>query len=360
MMFDGNSMDCHRLQESLRKLLEERGLDQHRVQDVMDSGYFLRDWIDPFSRKTWTTVSDLMYGNKQFSSSFPTDEFITYVNGKNTFPPVPEFVQHIARSKADIENILSDQRRAHYIKDGTLTFRGQTRQHTFKRKIPNPVRASSSGAEISVFPGIYRQNAATYSFATPIEEKRTLQFLLHKLEPGNPEVYLDSAYAYDVMRTEQHYATQTRGLDVAFDIDIAIFFATHRYERGDSNKARYVRVRSGDHTGVIYCFRFTNPTVKRTEFLVQDFDLFKTYRPERILRQQCGLPLIGDYERNIALPDIDCIIWLDKDFDCQDAHDPAHLFPPGSEDPFYARLLELKDQYPDELANIVEYEWARR
>jgi hypothetical protein len=83
-MYDGKLMDCRPFQESLRKLLEERGLDQQRIDDVIDSGYFLRDWIDPFSRRTWTTVSDLMYGNKQLSGSFEIDEFITYINGHNT------------------------------------------------------------------------------------------------------------------------------------------------------------------------------------------------------------------------------------------------------------------------------------
>jgi len=352
-------MDFRKLQESLKMSLREHGLNDRRVRDVLDSGYFLRTWGDPFSGRTWTTVSDFMYGNKQNSSSFELGKFITYINGVNSFPPLPSFVEYTARSRVDIDEILADDRRTHYIKEGSLSFRGQTRHHTFKRKIPNPVRSDSSGAEISLFPGAYRQKLTDYRFEEVVEETRTLQYLLHKLEPNNPDVFADSFHAYDLMRTEQHYATQTRGLDVSFDIDVAVFFATQRFERTENNKARYTKVLSGNHTGVIYCFRFRDPPVKKTQFLIEEFDLFKTCRPERVLRQHCGLPLIGDFERNIALCDIDCIIHLDKNFDGADAYTARDLFPPVDADPFYAKLLELKDEHPEALGNIVEYEWAR-
>ena len=36
------------------------------------------------------------------------------------------------------------------------------------------------------------------------------------------------------------------------------------------------------------------------------------------------------------------------------------MFPSASEDMFYAKLLELKAQFPEELGSVVEYEWAQR
>jgi hypothetical protein len=119
------------------------------------------------------------------------------------------------------------------------------------------------------------------------------------------------------------------------------------------------RVPRGAHKGVIYCFRFGSPTVKKSEFYVRTFDLFQTYQPARILRQHCGLPLIGDYERNIAVCDIDCILRLHPEFECDIIPRPEEMFPSVAEDAFYRRLLELKQKHSHELKEVVEYEWAR-
>jgi hypothetical protein len=109
------------------------------------------------------------------------------------------------------------------------------------------------------------------------------------------------------MRVEQHYARQTPGLDLTFDIDSALFFATNRFKVGDDGLAYHERVPRGEHEGVIYLFRFGSPSVKRTEYLIREFDYFKTHQPLRILRQHCALPLFGQYERNIAVTDVDTV-----------------------------------------------------
>ncbi|CAH1601167.1 hypothetical protein THOD04_90254 [Vibrio owensii] len=241
-----------------------------------------------------------------------------------------------------------------------MSFRGQTSQYTYKRKIPSPVRAGKDGREISIFPGLFRQNEEFYSFKHKYEEKRSLQQFLSELEPNNPNVYLDSSFAYDIMRVEQHYATQTVGLDISFDIETAIFFATHKFQFNIAGRAYHTKIAKGDHKGVIYGFCFRDPPVKKTKFLIREFDLFKTYKPERIIRQECGLPLFSDYDRNIAITDLDFIIKLDKDFDYEGKKDPEYMFPNTQEDLFYGRLLELKDKYPELLSNIVEYEGSRR
>lgn len=346
-------------EERLIEVLREKNVSEDLIEKVIESGYIIRIFADPFSGKTWESVSDKMYGNKQFSSIFDINKFIEYIQGNYAFPKLPEFVEYTASSYEDIENILLDPRRQNYIKEGRLSFRGQTSQYTYKRKIPNPVRAGVDGREISIFPGLYRQNGEYYSFNVRHEEKRSLQHFLKELEPNNPNVYLDSYFAYDIMRVEQHYATQTAGLDISFDIETAIFFATHKFQFNSSGKAYHTRVRKGDHKGVIYGFCFQDPPVKKTEFLIERFDLFKTYKPERIIRQDCGLPLFSDYDRNIAITDLDFIIHLDEDFDYEGKKDPKYMFPNTEEDLFYGKLLELKDKYPDLLANIVEYEGSR-
>lgn len=347
------------LDTELIEILRGKNISEELINDVIDSGYMLSGRCDPFTGKTWEVIHDKMYGNKGYSSSFDINKFIRYIQGENVFEKLPPFTEYIVKSYEDIDKILSTPRRQHYINEGRLSFRGQVSQYTFKRKIPNPVRANNTGREISIFPGLYRQKEAPYSFNFPHKEERSILRFLHELEPNNPDVYLDSYYAYDIMRVEQHYATQTTGLDISFDIETAIFFATYNFGFNSNGNAYHTKIKKGDHKGVIYGFCFRDPPVKKTEFLIKEFDLFKTYKPERVIRQCCGLPLFGDYERNIAITDLGFIIYLDKDFDYECKRDPSYMFPNTKEDRFYGKLLELKDKHPHELKNIVEYEGSR-
>lgn len=343
----------------LADICKQHGLPDDTVAQVVESGFYLRDWVNPFFGKTWQSVSDMMYGNKGQSSNIPIDAFVAHLRGDKRLAPLPPFAEARVRTRQDIIDVLSTTARQHYVAEGSLSFRGQAAEFTYKRSIPNPLRADAGGREVSVMPGLYRQQGPLYSFADLPTEVRSWEWFLRDLEPNNQDVYVDSSFAYDIMRTEQHYAAATRGLDISFDLESALFFACHRFVKAPSGLATYEPVERGRHTGVIYCFRFTQPSVMRTEYRIGEFDLFRTYRPERVLRQACGLPLIGNEERNIATADIDCIIRLDRDFEADLRLTPEYMFPGISEDPFYARLLELKDRFPDKLANVVEYEWAR-
>jgi len=348
--------------EPLDALLAANNIPPDLIDAVIDSGFYMRGWVEPFSGRTWQSVSDAMYGNKQFSSSFNIDDFIKYVRGDYAFPALHPFTYYEAKSIDDIQEILSEPRRAHYRTEGSLTFRGQTSEHKYKRRIANPVRADKDGREISILPGLYRQQGDYYSFKSEPQQQRSFTRYLSYLEPNNPEVWIDSSFAYDIMRTEQHYATQTAGLDLAFEIDTAIFFATNKFRWNTAGRAYYESVRRGEHEGLIFCFRFRDPPVKKTQYFIETFDLFKTYPPLRVLRQDCGLPLIGPEERNIALTDIDCIIRLHADFLLPETFrkTPEYMFPDADTDPFYGKLLQLKDRFPRPLEPVVEYEWARR
>lgn len=337
--------------ERFRGLLEARGVCDEKIVDVLESGYTLG--MVP------GTISDQMYGNKMFSSCFGIHEFVEYVKGKHEFQKLPGFVEYVAKNIDDIKGVLLDARRQRYMRDGILSFRGQTSQYYYKRKVPSPVRANERGEELSIFPGLFRQKGEYYTFYDVPSEQRTLAYFLHELEPNNAEVYLDSSHAYDMIRVEQHYATQTSGLDISFDIETAIFFATYKMRRNSSGVAYYEKIKKGEHKGVIYGFCFRDPLVKSAEYLISEFDLFRTYKPQRVLRQSCGLPLFGSHERNIAVTDLDFVINLDKDFDYEGLRMPEYMFPNVLEDKFYGKLLELKDRYPKELSNIVEYQGSR-
>lgn len=344
------------MEKELIDILKQRSVSDNLIDKVINSGYIIRHWMDFKTPEGYITVSDKMYGNKQFSSLFDIDKFIKYIEGKSVFDKLPSFITFKVKNLAEINEILDEKSRSRYIENGQMSFRGQVKEYTFSREIPNPVRSDKHGNELSILPGAFRDKPLGINKNPFKRESNTVDLFLYELEPNNPNIFLDSSYAYDIMRVEQHYAKHTQGLDISFDVETALFFATNKLKWNKDGTAYHSKVEKGKHTGVIYCFVFRDPPVKKTEYLIKDFDLFKTYSPTRILRQNCGLPLFSDYDRNIAICDIDCIIYLDEDFDYETGLTSSYMFPNEKDDLFYGKLIELKKKKTHKsLENIVEY-----
>ena len=341
----------------LEEELRSRGVADELIARVKDSGYFLKAWAT-MSGQPHYTVSDSLYGNKGLSSSFELERFIRHISGEPAFDPLPPLNRIRVRNRREIEEYLQDQRLQRYQSEGSLTMRGQPREHWLRRAIPNPVRATAEGKEISILPGLYRQSATLYSLETPFDEQRSIEAFRDEIESA-PDEGLHAFFARDFLHVEQHYARQTAGLDVTFSIESAIFFATNKFMINGNGHARYEAVHRGDHQGVIYLFRFGSPSVRRTEFLIKDFDYFRTNQPVRVIRQVCGLPYFESHERNIAVTDVDTVIELEQDFDGESSFSAEHMFPNVAEDKFYGRLLTLKSRFPKALEDVVEYKWAR-
>jgi hypothetical protein len=93
-------------QAQLQARLEEKGADPNAVRAALGSGYYCRTF--GFSGQTWVNVSDSMYGNKQFSSSFEIDAFVDYTMGAgNRFSVLPEFQAFVVKSRADVDRIAA-------------------------------------------------------------------------------------------------------------------------------------------------------------------------------------------------------------------------------------------------------------
>jgi len=351
------------MENELIKELIENSVSENLIDKIISSGYILRSFVDPFSGKTYKMVSDKLYGTKQQSSSFQIKEFINYANGKDIIEKFRGFHTYEVKNIDEISEILNDSRRKKLIENGYMSFRGQSKEYKLTREIPNPFRGDSEGKEISILPGKYRQNGKFFKFEKKIIEAKfsffpdngfSISRYLRFLEPNN-ETFVDPHFSHDLMRVEQHYANQTEGLDIGFDISTALFFSTYKFNWRDDDSAFHTKIPKGEHEGVIYCFRFRDPPVKRSEFFINNFNFFQTFRPERIIRQNCGLPLIMDYEQNIAVCDIDCIIYLHNEFDYEQGKKPKEMFPDEHEDKFYSKLIELKNRFPDELKSVVRY-----
>jgi len=337
----------------LIQALKDKGVSDTLISDIINSGYIIREWGD-LQGGSYTSVSDKLYGSKGTSNNFELDKFIAYAKGESAdFGNFP-FISYHVKSYADINEILNDERRKRLIDSGRMVFRGQPQEYYYTRKIPNPIRRDNLGREISITPGIYRGfdlGISNNRFKTSNDITNRLLASIESI--NNPE--LNSYYSYDFTRVHQHYISHTEGLDVTFDIRTAIYFATNRLHLKDERIATYENVELGSHTGVIYGIVFRDPSVTKSEFYIDQFDYFKCYTPERILRQHCGLPIFHEYERNIAITDIDFIIYLEPEFEFSDGFTYKYMFPDRAQDKFYDQLLKLKQKFPEHLQEIVEY-----
>ncbi|SDM28691.1 hypothetical protein [Maricaulis salignorans] len=343
--------------DALRIELQKRGVAEGLIEKAISAGYFLKGWLGS-DGKPYFTVSDSLYGNKALSSSFGVDQFAQYLVGESVFDQLPPLNRIRVKNRMELDEYLNCERIKRYVNDGSLTMRGQSSEYMLRRAIPNPVRADALGNEISIIPGSYRQpRDKYYSLEVPIPSDFSIREYCRYFDEENDGYAI--YHGFDHMRVEQHYARQTSGLDITFDIDVAIFFATNKSFELPSGSFGYEPVPRGEHAGVIYLFRFGSPSVRRSEFLIERFDFYKRHYPLRILRQICGLPLFGQYERNIAVTDVDTVIELDPDFEMSSVLAPEFMFPSAVEDSFYGQLLSLKDRFPERLADVVEYSWAR-
>lgn len=340
------------MQEGLIEILKEKKVSDKLITKIIDSGYFLQHFRSWDNKSILNSVGDMNYGTKQSSSNFDLDNFILYTQGKYNFETFKGYNTYKVKSK---DEILNDDRKKSLIKEGKMSFRGQVKEYYLDREIPNPFRQDKNRREISILPGEYRGQKykidnGGFNFLKP----SAIQLLVNELEPDHN----NDLTSQDIFRTEQHYATQTAGLDISFDIETALFFSNYKFSINNENKAFHTKIKKGKNKGVIYCFRFCNPSVKETEFLIKEFSLFKTYTPERVLRQKCGLPFFTYFERNISVCDIDCIIYLDEEFEYENLLEPSYMFPNRNDDKFYDKLIDLKHKYKNHnsLKNIVEYQ----
>lgn len=87
--------------------------------------------------------------------------------------------------------------------------------------------------------------------------------------------------------------------------------------------------------------RLVSASVKRTEYLIREFDYFKTHQPLRILRQHCRLPLFDRFERTIAVTDFNAAFEPEPDFLVISPKQADYIFPSAKADGFWHGRLQL-------------------
>ena len=257
-------------QVPMREILETRGISNELSARLEECGYQISNTSLYGMGEPTLCISDTFYGSKWGIGLIPIEEFFREHSFKIR-PPVYE-----VGSLQEIRALLSEAPHSRY--DGRMTFRGQVKEYFTRRSYPNPI-AENCGQERLILPGYWRKfvgrwndrfDAPSYSsiFATcagddliyrgiedwrGLSERNFKRYGLHTM--SNLEDFLDpESQAYfkrwqafkvngmfmrDLPVVEQHYGFDTTGLDVTFNVEMATFFASHKFKMRSDVTAYY-------------------------------------------------------------------------------------------------------------------------
>lgn len=184
------------------------------------------------------------------------------------------------------------------------------------------------------------------NFPDPESREYYRRYIKFKVELG---------HNVDMPLVEQHYGIKTNGLDVTFDIGVALFFAVNQAKRDSHDRVVFERASSDLPTGVVYMFVFRDPPLSTTQDMVEQVLTFKHLHPEWPIRQRCGLPFFHAWCINEAICDCQGILEIAPDFDDAGLPTAAELFPGPDQDPFYRVALDFRRRNPDRYGDFVEY-----
>jgi hypothetical protein len=244
--------------------------------------------------------------------------------------------------------------------DGQVAwYRGQTTQFSFRRPpaIARILFGREDVEELSL-PGAAPRRGLAYD-----DVQATLQTLVqdHVYEMArrsgrdSSEVHRDwlaslATWDFDVMALAQHYGIPTHGLDITSSLEVALWFATHRFGDGAGGRKTYRRMtidqwpaEAAKWPAVYIVLPVTHtlrPSVWKLESSRQT--MFDAFRPQR----QHGAFFMGAHgsHQNRLSESIACILQLAPgDWPCSVTY--RELFPPPDEDVAYAFMLDVKRRY---------------
>ncbi len=255
------------------------------------------------------------------------------------------------------------------VQSKSLCFRGQTSHYSLDRKIKNPTLTHPTLGETSLVPSVWRHMLSStphvfpeFVGISPLEWST----ILYKLWPmdeicsrekalqendewlytiGDMEDCSDELLrAFGKFRGDllfggpllhvglltmmQHYGLPTPFLDLTTDLEVAFFFATHKFGSLDS-RATYEFVGTNDGQSIIYVLSLQEGDMHTNE---RD-QVMKVAKPERPLRQSCVVASTNAWSINLPADYIVGAIFLDYDMDVAGQYGAHELFPRPCEDP---------------------------
>ncbi|GAB2913716.1 hypothetical protein GCM10027093_60250 [Paraburkholderia jirisanensis] len=373
-----NNFDWNDDAELIRKNVGDKpcdftrlGFDEAEAVAFSNSGYVVLE--------SHNIVIDRYYGGLLASIDgrcrFPLDGFKRmHANGRNGVMVLK------ATSSSDISAHLESLAETHR---RPLLLRGQIHNHVLDRVQPNPHFVVNGIGELSLMPTLWREaqkanpkSKRNFQSLSLVEWSKVIysQFDLaeiHRREQilGNrlPMSYSDMEDSYDPLLQQfgciaqdlsmghdinladllttllQHYGLRTPYLDLTADLDIALFFATHKYDRLTDG---YDFVGNNDGKSVLYVFSQNN-----TEMAPHvNNRVLGNLEPLRPIRQSCVICRSDPFAMNLAADFLVAVISLDFELK-PGAKNSDYLFPSQKEDAFLAALRQGL-RYPEHVAGF--------
>jgi len=345
------------------------GMSEEEAEKYIRSGYICLEHVD--------VVVDRFYGGLLMSTDFRTRFPLNNFNLKNTHFKKNIWVKK-AKSIDDVKNIVDKYTKSNeYTKRNNYLFRGQTSNYKIEREINNPNFVIPEFGEISLLPSLWRVMLDTnpnsfeeFTNLTPLEwshllyskfdlkdmerrekilaDKGEFIFTMSDMEDCSDPIlrefgkyrldlmmHMDNILAPTLITLLQHYGLYSNVLDLTKSLDVAIFFATHKYKI-DNNISRYDFVGTNKKQSLIYIIKEDSREMKHHDDLNETI---KPYNPLRPILQKCVVATSSSCALNLPADFIEGIILLD--FDLEDSSltlSESELFPNEEMDTFLSIL----------------------
>lgn len=345
------------------------GMSEEEAEKYIKSGYVCLEQVD--------IVIDRFYGgcltSPDFRTRFPLNKF----NLQDTVIKKNIWVEK-AKSIIDIKSIVNkytSQTNKNYL------FRGQTSNYQIDREINNPNFIVPEFGEISLLPSLWRVmlNTNPTSFEefknlSPMEwshllyskfdledikhrkkilaDKGELIFTISDMEDCSDPIlrefgkyrldlmmHIDNILAPTLITLLQHYGLYSNVLDLTKSLDVAIFFATHKFKM-DNNISQYDFIGTNKRKSLIYIIREDSQEMIHHD---DSNETIKPYNPLRPILQKCVVSTSSTCAINLPADFIEGIIVLD--FDLEDSSlvlSESELFPSEKTDTFLSILKKHK------------------
>ena len=341
------------------------GFSDAQVQELIRSGYIVLGDL----------VIDRYYGGLLLSSDLRSRMRL------EQFVEEPFYTRHSAyvyraSSVSDIKDCIQKWQLSSSRK---LLFRGQTCSYPVKRARPNPAYSLPEFGEISLIPSLWREmlstgnigrenfrNLSTFEWSkilysdfdiaeverrqqeaiargewiyTPQDMEDSDDPLLHEFGKRRLDVAMGLGFDLSVPTQTllQHYGLLSPLLDLSSDINIALFFATHRFSKlPDSGRCTYEYIGTNNRRSVLYVLRENSDEMEAH----QHHRAIEGFKPQRPMLQSCVVAYGGMDALNLPLEFLFGVIAFDFDELNSSEYKIESLFPSAQQDSFLAALLK--------------------
>ena len=319
------------------KRLKEHGLSEIDSINLFNSGYVCFEDND--------VLIDRFYGGHL--SSYDMITRFSLDQAKEILKKVPSSkcsvykVKSVEELKALIDTIS--------VKERSVVFRGQNQNHFVERPIRNPFLTIKDFGEVSLLPSLWRKmyNVNPQSFAgfitlslmewsnifysafdleeierrhnaliasgeqiyTMFEMKECSDDLLREFGKYRLDMSMGMNYNLATTLTTllQHYGLYSPVLDLTESLEVALFFATHKYKISNSISS-YDFIGTNNKQSVIYALRLDKNEMERHN---ERNEFLKYLEPLRPIKQKCVVCSTNQYSINLPALYLEKVIILD-------------------------------------------------